>query len=172
MDEEAIKPSNEAAEFEGTFTVTQVAPVTAEEELKPENVESDGTTDEPEPVIEIRRPLNTYQLEPSVEVRPQKIKSVAERVLKEHLKDMEGYNTTQTRDAAMRISATIRDELRRSGLDRYRIVCQVTIGESRDQDVAATFLCLWRHEFDHYATATYEGPGFFATAAVFVVYKQ
>lgn len=92
MAEETTKPSKEAAEFEGTFTVTQVVPVTAEEELKPESgADTDGTSDEPEPVIEIRRPLNTYQLEPSLEIRPHKIKYVAQRVLEEQLKDMEGH---------------------------------------------------------------------------------
>ncbi|KFM69593.1 Tctex1 domain-containing protein 2, partial [Stegodyphus mimosarum] len=76
------------------------------------------------------------------------------------------------KDIVSQISSTIREELKHIGLDRYRIVCQVTVGEKCDQDIIMTFLCLWKHEFDHYAIATYDNAYIFSTAIVFVIYKQ
>ncbi|KAF8786513.1 dynein light chain Tctex-type 5-like [Argiope bruennichi] len=161
---------DDALENGGLFFVTQILPVEAEDDLRP--AAGDVDTDiEDEARVEQEEDLSTYQLEPTVTVKPGNIKSLAERALAEYFRDRE-YSATEMRDAVLQISSDIREEVRNLLLDRYRIVCQVTVGENCDQDVAMAFLCLWKHEFDHYAVATYNGTDFFATALVFVVYKQ
>lgn len=161
---------DDALESGGLFFVTQILPVQIEEDLRPATGDADEDVDE-EARPEQEEDLFSYQLEPTVTVKPDKIRYLVEHVLEESFRDRE-YSASEMKDAVLQISSDIREEVRGLLLDRYRIVCQVTVGEKCDQDVAMAFLCLWKHEFDHYAVATYNGTSFFATALVFVVYKQ
>ncbi|GIY62363.1 uncharacterized protein CDAR_50131 [Caerostris darwini] len=174
MSEETVEAPidlDDALETGGLFFVTQILPVVAEEDLKPPTDDADVEGEEeprPEPIEE---DLCTYQLEPTVTVKPQKIVSIAQRILEEHFQDKD-YATSEMRETISKISFDIQEEVKSLMLDRYRIVCHVTVGEKCEQDVAMAFLCLWKHEFDHYAVAKYDGVDFFATALVFVLYKQ
>lgn len=172
MSEEAVEeveedvPVEEEKE-EGSFYVSQIYPVEPEEEIKPEAKEpvegEEAAADEDD--------TYTYQSEPTVTINPKKIAEIAQQVLEDRLKNRE-YNASTMKKAASQVSFLIREEIKRLNLDRYRIIAHVTIGEKCDQDVMMNFLYLWKPEFDHYAIAKYEHPKFFATALVFLIYKQ
>ncbi|GFR08579.1 uncharacterized protein TNCT_405671 [Trichonephila clavata] len=160
---------DDAVENGGIFFMTQILPVVIEEDLRPAALDAEG--DDEVPRTDAEEDLCTYQLGPTAVVKPAVVTAIAKRVLKRNLQNKE-YSAYEMKDDAIKISSDIREELKNLMLDRYRIVCQVTIGEKCDQDVAMAFLCLWKHEFDHYAVATFDGVNFFATAVVFMVYKQ
>ncbi|GFS81137.1 uncharacterized protein NPIL_698631 [Nephila pilipes] len=170
-DETETAPVNldDAMENGGIFFVTQILPIEIEEDLRPEA--RDGEGEDEVSRTEAEEDLCTYQLAPTSEVKPAVITAITERILKRNLRNKE-YSASEMKEHVVKISSDIREELRDLMLDRYRIVCQVTIGEKCDQDVSMAFLCLWKHEFDHYAVANFDGDNFFATAVVFVVYKQ
>lgn len=170
MSEEHSEEFDEAVppEEEGTFYVSQISPIEPEEELKPE-VKGTAEGDE-ETVEDVEDEGCTYQTAPTVPIKPNEILRIAQRILEERLKG-KTYSPSSMKKAASQISVLIREDIKKLNLDRYRIICQVTVGEKCDQDVFMNFLSLWKHEVDHYAVATYEETTFFATALVFLVYK-
>ena len=171
MSEEVIEEPEESVptEEEGSFYVSQIYPVEPQEEAKPEIKEP---VEGEEAAVDIEDDITyTYQTGPTVTINPKQIAEIAQRILEERLKDKE-YNPSTMKKAASQISFLIREEIKRLDLDRYRIIAHVTIGEKCDQDVMMNFLYLWKPEFDHYAIAKYEDPKFFATALVFLIYKQ
>lgn len=164
---EEIVPAEEEEEA-GSFFVSQIYPVEPEEQVKPEAkepVEGEETADD------IEDDAYSYQTEPTVTINPKKIAEIAQHVLEDRLKNKE-YSPSTMKKAASQVSFIIREEIKRLNLDRYRIISHVTIGEKCDQDVMMNFLYLWKPEYDHYAIAKYEHPKFFATALVFLIYKQ
>ncbi|XP_015913013.1 dynein light chain Tctex-type protein 2B-like [Parasteatoda tepidariorum] len=161
------KSSDTLDEEKGIFHVTQILPAVAEAELIPDLPDAETVEEQIEPGED----SCTYQLKPDVTINRQQINVKAKSILKKFLAN-KTYSEIDMKDYSQRISVALREELKNMGLNRYRIVCQVTIGEKLNQDVVMTFLCLWKHDFDHYVVANYDNETFFATAVIFIVYKQ
>ncbi|XP_054710111.1 dynein light chain Tctex-type protein 2B-like [Uloborus diversus] len=155
---------------EGTFYVTQMLPVDSGEDAGESKI-SDLVSPEDETTEEGDDDLYSYQIQPTAAIKRTVIEETATRILGKYLTDKE-YSSLDPKHVAIRIAANIRENVRKMGYERYRIVCEVSIGEKCDQDVAMTFLCLWKHEFDHYVTVTFDGEDFFATALIFFIYQQ
>ena len=57
-------------------------------------------------------------------------------------------------------------------LPRYKLMTQVTIGQSKDQGVRITSRCLWDTTTDNYATASFQNQHIWASAIVFAFYTD
>lgn len=171
MSEEGVEELEEKIPTveEGVFFVSQISPVEAEEQVKPEAKEAaEGDEEAGE---DVEDDSYTYQTGPTVAINPKEITTLVQSILEDRLKDEE-YDAATMKKAASQISFLIREKIKRLHYDRYRIIAHVTIGEKCDQDILMNFLYLWKPEFDHYAIAKYVSNTIFATALVFLIYKQ
>lgn len=165
---EEIEESIHPVEEEGVFYVSQISPIEAEEQTKPEGKEPEIDEETGE---DIDDDSFTYQTEPSVTIYPKEITKMAQRILEERLKDKD-YDASVMKKTASQISFIIREEIKRLHLDRYRIIVNVTVGEKCEQDIMMNFLYLWKPECDHFAVAKYENASVFSVAMIFLIYKQ
>ena len=76
-----------------------------------------------------------------------------------------------SKDIADKIKGACKDIL---GMphSRYKLIVQVTIGQTKDQGVRIVSRCLWDTATDNYASATYRGPHVWASALVFGLYTE
>ncbi|KAH9504589.1 Tctex1 domain-containing protein 1 [Bulinus truncatus] len=58
------------------------------------------------------------------------------------------------------------------GIPRYRYVCMVALGPSRNSTISMSSRCVWDHNVDTFAEHTYEKDGIFATAVIYCVYSE
>lgn len=75
------------------------------------------------------------------------------------------------------LSKSIADKIKEKikctlNLPRYKLMTQVTIGQSKDQGVRITSRCLWDTATDNYATASFQNQHIWASAIVFAFYTD
>ena len=116
---------------------------------------------------------NTYQLGPqngSV-FSPEKVKDVIEQVLQEYLDDTK-YNARECKDLSKDVSADIKNRIKELKFDRYKIICNVVIGQCHDQGFQMASRAVWQHQTDNWASATYRNSSLFALAVVHGIYYE
>ena len=116
---------------------------------------------------------NTFQLGPQTGslFSPDKVKDVIAEVLEEHLGDTK-YNPYHCKTLSKDISTDIKNRVKNLKFDRYKIVCNVIIGESKDQGLQMASRTLWQHTTDNWASASYNNSSLFAMAIVHGVYFE
>lgn len=117
---------------------------------------------------------NTYRLDPVEGRRFNSDRAEVElrKAITTHLPADGVYDANACQKAALAISAQVRDALRQADLDRYKIVCMVTIGERKQQDTVAAMRFLWDGERDGFAKYYYESRYLYAVGIVFGVYHE
>ena len=70
------------------------------------------------------------------------------------------------------LSELIKERVKATGLDRYKVVAIVTICENKDQGMRVASRCLWNQKYDNHASVVYEGPNFFAVGSVYALYFE
>ncbi|KAL8561098.1 hypothetical protein ACOMHN_033682 [Nucella lapillus] len=114
---------------------------------------------------------NTYKTEPQDDLRFSKAK--AEEII---YSTMENYLSQREYDAkrfpslSKILSELIKERVKASGLDRYKIVAVVSLCENKDQGTRMASRCLWDPLYDNYASVVYKGANFFAVGSVYAVY--
>lgn len=121
-----------------------------------------------------RRYANTYRLDPADGRRfnSERAESELRRALTAHLPAQAHYDPAACQLAAQAASAQVRHALRHAQLDRYKILCLVTIGERKNQDTCAALRFLWDAERDGFATYYFENNYLYAAGLVFGVYHE
>ncbi|XP_072034621.1 dynein light chain Tctex-type protein 2B-like [Amphiura filiformis] len=119
-----------------------------------------------EPVAE-----NTYTIRPNFmhKFRPAAVKEVIHSVLNEELGEKD-YSAEETTEWCKQIGNQITSKLKDTGLDRYKFVVQVVIGEQRGEGVKMGCRCFWDSDTDNYAQDMYINGSLFCVAAVFGIY--
>jgi hypothetical protein len=74
-----------------------------------------------------------------------------------------------SKDIADKIKEKIKSTL---NIPRYKLVTQVTIGQSKDQGVRITSRCLWDTATDNYATASFQNQHIWASVIFFGLYTD
>ncbi|XP_046550315.1 dynein light chain Tctex-type protein 2B-like [Haliotis rubra] len=113
----------------------------------------------------------SYRMEPHKKFSPEKVHGVIEEVLNEKLGRFK-YNPKFCANISKVLSDEIKDKVKLLGYDRYRIICQVHIGEKKDQSIVTCSRCVWDDNLDNYATYTFQNNFIFSTATVFGVYSE
>ncbi|XP_064606974.1 uncharacterized protein LOC135471613 [Liolophura sinensis] len=113
----------------------------------------------------------TYRLEPRKKFCSGTVRSIIKATLDGRL---EGFHYSAQHGAVLSklLSEEIKDKVKALSLDRYKIVCQVAIGEKAGQCAIVTSRCVWDPNFDNSATYTFETPSVYCTATVFGVYSE
>lgn len=116
---------------------------------------------------------NTFKMPPENghEFAPSQVESIVKDVLSNKLK-YERYHSESCSKISQDICAAIKEKVKALGLQRYKIVTQVLIGQDTDQSVQMASRCLWNHSTDNFAAATYRNNSLYAIAIVYGVYMD
>ena len=111
---------------------------------------------------------NTYRLEPKTRFPEIKVKAVLNEVLEKL--ESHTYSPTHSPFLAKLLSTRVLENVKRLNIERYKIVCLVTIGSKASQGLRIASRCLWNDQFDTVVTASFEKKDFFAVGTVYGIY--
>ncbi|XP_077987862.1 dynein light chain Tctex-type protein 2B-like [Glandiceps talaboti] len=128
-------------------------------------------TEEEQVVIEEPQAENTYTIRPNFlhKFRPVIVKEVIHTVLHEMLNDRQ-YDGEETTNWCKSISDEIKQRLKDQGMERYKYIVQVAIGEQRGEGVKMACRCFWDSDTDNYAQDIFMNDSLFCVAAAFGVF--
>lgn len=114
---------------------------------------------------------NTYKTNPDDNRRfsQRKAEQIIYSVLDGYLSKRE-YDPRRFPLLSKTLSELIKDRVKDTGLDRYKIIATVTICENKDQGTLLVSRCLWNEKYDNHASVVFEGPNFFAVGSVYALY--
>ena len=116
---------------------------------------------------------NTFKMNPDSEgtFSPKRVEEAARGVLESYLCDYDYDPKTAARltcDLANMLKARVKE----MGYNRYKVVCQVVVGERQDQGVAVVSRFLWDSKNDSHATASYSNGQLYAVASIYGLYYE
>ncbi|KAH3846065.1 dynein light chain Tctex-type protein 2B-like [Dreissena polymorpha] len=114
---------------------------------------------------------NTYRTEPKngTRFKTKAAEDIISQVLDGNLKG-KPYDSKKFPNLAKSLAELIKERVKNSGCERYKIVAHVTILENKGQSLRQVSRSLWNKETDNYATVSFEGNGFTAIGSVFATY--
>lgn len=113
----------------------------------------------------------SYRMEPHRKFHAGKVEEVMKAVLVERL-EKSRYSPKITPNMCKILSDLIKDKVKQLNFDRYKIICNVLIGQKKDQGAMTCSRCAWDERLDNYATYTFQNQHIFCTATVFGVYTE
>lgn len=113
---------------------------------------------------------NTYRMEPKTRFPEGKVRAV----IKEALETLAShtYSANHSPFVAKLLSARVLENVKQLNIERYKVVCLVTIGSKERQGLRIASRCLWNDQFDTCVTACFEQEHFFAVGTVYGVYYE
>ena len=113
---------------------------------------------------------NTYRMEPKIRFPEGKVRAV----IKEALETLAShtYSAYHSPFVAKLLSARVLENVKQLNIERYKVVCLVTIGSKERQGLRIASRCLRNDQFDTYVTACFEEEHFFAVGTVYGVYYE
>mmetsp|Transcript_31667 Transcript_31667/g.53216 ORF Transcript_31667/g.53216 Transcript_31667/m.53216 type:complete len:122 (+) Transcript_31667:242-607(+) len=116
-------------------------------------------------------PAKDFVIEPAfnAKFRQGKAQDIITEVLKTKLTNVT-YHPDNTSTWTREIADDIKGKLKEMGLERYKFVVQVVIGEQRGEGVKMGCRCFWDPNTDNYATAEFSNESIFCVAAAYGVY--
>ena len=113
---------------------------------------------------------NTYRLEPKTRFPEITVKAVLNEVLEEL--ESHTYSPTRSPFLAKLLSTRVLENVKRLNIERYKIVCLVTIGSKALQGLRIASRCLWNDQFDTVVSASFETKDFLAVGTVYGIYYE
>ena len=113
---------------------------------------------------------NTYRLEPKTRFPEITVKAVLNEVLEEL--ESHTYSPTHSPFLAKLLSTRVLENVKRLNIERYKIVCLVTIGSKALQGLRIASRCLWNDQFDTVVSASFETKDFLAVGTVYGIYYE
>jgi len=114
---------------------------------------------------------NTYIMEPSGCINLPAIKEMILKVLEEKLQDAK-YNIHMMGYLIKRITESLKDEMKKFGLDRYKIVCTAAIYQKNLQSIHQSSRFLWNDKVDNWVDAYFENGTLIGHGAVYMAYYE
>ncbi|XP_048762488.2 dynein light chain Tctex-type 5-like [Ostrea edulis] len=116
---------------------------------------------------------NTYRMHPKTKEKfdASSVEKMMKGVLESYL-DGETYEHKMCANLAQNLSDVIKSRVKDLGFHRYKLVCNVLIGENVRQAVMMTSRCLWNSETDNFAQAQFSKGKLYAIATVFATYFE
>ena len=114
-----------------------------------------------------------HRLEPTERERfkTREVTTVIQAILRRFLQDSK-YNPTDSARMCKDISQQMSHEIKELGYSRHKLVCNVILGEKKDQDFNVASRCLWNQATDSYASAEFSNPHLFAVGMVHGIYFE
>ena len=122
---------------------------------------------------EAARLENTYKMAPDDDkaFSRRRVEDAMRSVLASYLVDYT-YDATSCARLTCDLSNMVKARVKEMGFARYKLVCQVIIGENHNQGVHVVSRFLWDKKTDTYATATYSNGELYAVATVYGLYFE
>ena len=116
---------------------------------------------------------NTYRTDPDPKEKfaPRQVKKVVENILSSYLEG-EAYDPRKCAHLAQSLTDVIKKRVKEMNLPRYKIVCNVVIGQKQHQAIRCASRCLWNDNLDNSASASFENSTLFAMATVYGLYYE
>ncbi|XP_031568784.1 tctex1 domain-containing protein 1-like [Actinia tenebrosa] len=113
---------------------------------------------------------NTYRLEPKVKFPVIKVR----KIIKDVLSTLNGhtYDPKESSFVSKLLSKRILDEVRLLNIERYKLVCLMSIGSKSRQGLRIASRCLWNTENDTFVSETLDTQSFYAIATVYATYYE
>ncbi|KAJ7993460.1 hypothetical protein DPEC_G00272660 [Dallia pectoralis] len=114
---------------------------------------------------------NTYLIRPNYQhkFKPSVVKECIRDILREQLSGIQ-YNPEEVPVLSRSLADCIKNKLKDLGLDRYKLVVQVVIGEQRGEGVKMAARCFWDADTDSHAQDIFINDSLFCVAAAFGSY--
>nr|DBA17731.1 TPA: hypothetical protein GDO54_016059 [Pyxicephalus adspersus] len=125
-----------------------------------------------QPIQEIQYE-NTYRTGPDQGCRfnPGRAQNVLEAVLRNYLADT-NYSAITGGQLGQNLSDLIRGKMKEHCPPRYKMVCNVVLGQMGNQGLRVASRSLWDPQNDNFVSATYSNATLFAVAMVHVFYYE
>lgn len=114
---------------------------------------------------------NTYKLMPDDKFHEGKVKEVIRTALEENVTE-KTYDPNTCGAKCKLISEIVKERVKKLDLNRFKIVCVVTIGQVFEQSMLVTSRCLWNHKFDNAVSVEFRKGDIVAVGVVFAVYVE
>ena len=114
---------------------------------------------------------NMYQLHPTKLFPHAKAEQMIAEELQKTLEDV-SYEPEQCMKLAMELSETLKSKVKTLDAPRYKLVVLVQVGEKKDQGMKISSRCLWNHETDTFASASYKNRSLYAFAIIYATYFE
>ncbi|MCI4383338.1 hypothetical protein PGIGA_G00025370 [Pangasianodon gigas] len=114
---------------------------------------------------------NTFLIRPNYQhrFRVSVVRECIREILRENLSGVQ-YDPEETPSLTRTLADAIKHRVKGLGLDRYKLVVEVMIGEQRGQGVTMMSRCFWDSDTDGCAKEVYINDSMVCVAAVFGVY--
>lgn len=113
----------------------------------------------------------TYRMEPKNKFDTHAVKDIIDTILQSRLSGMK-YSARLTPKIGKSLSDEIKDRVKMLNMDRYKIVCVLTIGQMGNQGLMLSSRCTWNEKFDCYATSSFKNQDIFCSATVYGVFTE
>ncbi|KAK7495827.1 hypothetical protein BaRGS_00012817 [Batillaria attramentaria] len=113
----------------------------------------------------------SYRMEPHRKFHSGKVEELLKTVLEEKLEKFR-YSPKICPNMCKILSDDIKEKVKQMNFDRYKIVCNVLIGQKKDQGVMTCSRCVWDEKLDNFASYSFQNEHIFCTATVFGVYTE
>ena len=115
----------------------------------------------------------TYKLEPheTFALHHAAIMNILENIVEGTLKDCK-YSPSICATLAQQLAGNIQSEVKDIGLDRYRLITIVHIGERTRQSMRIASKAIWDPNVDSYATYRFQNESMFCTATIYGIYLE
>lgn len=122
-------------------------------------------------VIEVWEP--TYRQKPADDQRfiPSTVQTLIETIVQQRLQ-YQTYDDAECKQLALEICNTVKEEVKKLRLPRYKLIFQSIIGEMKHQGCHVVSRSLWDDSTDNYATYSYKNSSLFCTLLVFGTYLE
>ena len=116
---------------------------------------------------------NTYRLNPEVAFSRKcpEVTRMMDSILESFLVDCD-YEPNRCAKLAGDLSTLIKKRVAEVHLPRYRLVCNVMIGEDKGQGLQIASRCLWNQNTDSFASTSYRSGKLFAVASLYGIYFE
>lgn len=99
------------------------------------------------------------------------IKKIMDEILQEKL-STQSYDPTICRVLCSSLSEDIKGRVKSLGMERFRLICSVSIGSNSGQGILMASRFLWNERKDNFSTSSFQNSSLFAVAIVFGVLKE
>nr|XP_029497731.1 tctex1 domain-containing protein 4-like [Oncorhynchus nerka] len=116
---------------------------------------------------------NTYKTEPEKGClfKASKVQKLVQAMLDSYL-DGASYNATSGSHLSQILSDMVKSKVKEMSPPRYKLVCQVVVGQNRNQDLRVASRCLWDSQHDDFAVAMFQNHSLFTLVIVHGVYCE
>ena len=113
----------------------------------------------------------TYRMEPRIRFDVKQVRDCIEDIVSARMKGFQ-YSPSLAGKMTKLLTEDIKERVKEFNFERYKIVCVVSVGQTKGQGLRVTSRCTWDISTDNHCTYTWTNSQVFCTATVFGLYHD